>query len=122
MRSVIILFALACSFSFSANAQGRRQPQQDPYVPSNPNSPEKIEEMRRHLEQARERQKVADARNTRIWERWVYAVCIGCGPRPKGFRYVYTSPSRVLAGYIAADDDDLRSRGALRVTLRGADF
>jgi hypothetical protein len=30
---------------------------------------------------------------------------------PKGFRMVYTTPARVLAGFIAADDDDRRMRG-----------
>ncbi|MDR7036439.1 MULTISPECIES: hypothetical protein [Methylobacterium] len=66
--------------------------------------------MKRAIELGQSRQRETDARNSRIWRRWDYAVCIGCGPMPKRIRIVYTTPARVLAGHIAADDDEAFAR------------
>lgn len=58
------------------------------------------------IEAGRRRQNAANARTTRLWTRWVYAVCIGCLiGEPRVIRIVHTSPVRVLAGIPAADDD-----------------
>lgn len=72
-------------------------------------SDEKAAEVRRAIQRGQARQRVADLRNTRIWQRWGYAVCVGCGPLPSDCRRVYTTPGRVLAGFIAADDDARRT-------------
>ena len=68
-------------------------------------------EIRALIERAQRKQAVVDARNTQLWERWTYAVCIGCGPEPKSVRIVHTTHARVLAG-IPAADDDARERAA----------
>lgn len=76
--------------------------------PVDPTSDETAAETRRLIRLGQARQQAVDARNTRIWKRWDYAVCIGCGPMPKLLRIVYTTPARVLAGFLAADDDAAR--------------
>ncbi|MDO9427343.1 MAG: hypothetical protein Q7T93_10985 [Methylobacterium sp.] len=76
--------------------------------PVDPTSEETAAETRRLIRLGQARQQAVDARNTRIWKRWDYAVCIGCGPMPKLLRIVYTTPARVLAGFLAADDDAAR--------------
>lgn len=108
---IICLFASAMlGFGTPAFSQGKPQPR--PLTPpsSDAASDEKAAEVRKAIQLGQERQRGVDERNTRIWRRWDFAVCIGCGPAPKGFRMVYTTPARVLAGFIAADDDE-RQRG-----------
>ena len=110
MRAVcLISFAVfgLCSPAFS---QGKPQPRPATPPPIDAASDEKAAELKAAIQRGQARQRATDERNTRIWRRWDFAVCIGCGPMPKGFRVVYTTPSRVLAGFIAADDDD-RQRG-----------
>ena len=68
-------------------------------------SDERAVEIKALIEQGIKRQEALEKRNTNVMARWGYAVCIGCGPRPKDFRSVYTHPLRVLAGFVAADDD-----------------
>ena len=72
-------------------------------------SEEKAAETRKWVEIGQQRQRAVDARNTKLWERWTLAICIGCGPLPVKYRVVYTTPARVLAGIPAADDDARRS-------------
>lgn len=108
-----IICLLACVvFGSGTAALSQSEPQTRPTLPptSDAASPEKAAELRRAIEQGQAEQRAVDERNTRIWRRWDFAVCIGCGPMPKGFRIVYTTPGRVLAGFTAADDDD-RQRG-----------
>ncbi len=76
-----------------------------PGRPADATSDERAAEIRNAIKRAQVRQRTVEARNTRIWRRWDYAVCIGCGPVPKGLRIVHTTPARVLAGHLAADDD-----------------
>ena len=66
---------------------------------------QKMAEIKALIARARARQRATDSRNTQVWARWNYAVCLGCGWAPKGVRVVHTHPLRVLAGIIAADDD-----------------
>lgn len=71
-----------------------------------PTSDAKAQEVKTFIERARIRQRTIDRRNTDLWQRWTYAVCIGCGGSAPGpHRMVYTTPGRVLAGIPAADDD-----------------
>lgn len=101
--------SLAVSGPTSAAAQDDTRTRPAPSSrPADSASDEKAAETRRLIKLGQVRQQAADARNTRIWKRWDYAVCIGCGPMPKGLRIVYTTPARVLAGFLAADDDAAR--------------
>lgn len=110
MRVICSALAIALSFCSPAFSQGKPQPRPATSPSSVATSDEKAAETRRAIELGQARQRAVDERNTRIWRRWDFAVRIGCGPMPKGFRSVYTTPARVLAGFIAADDDD-RQRG-----------
>lgn len=79
----------------------------------------KAAELKVYIERARQRQRVVDRHNTELWQRWTYAVCVGCGgagpgPHPS----VFTTPARVLAGIPAAEDDARARRG--RGRTRGA--
>lgn len=105
MRIVLSIVALSIFSTVPAIAQGKLQPKPTVSPLSGLTSDQKAAEMKRWIEIGQQRQKASDARNTKIWKRWDYAVCIGCGPVPKNVRIVYTTPSRVLAGFIAADDD-----------------
>ena len=110
MRLICLFLCAVFSLGTPALSQGKPQPR--PLTPhsSDAASDEKAAEVRQAIERGQARQRAVDERNTRIWRRWDFAVCIGCGPVPKGFRMVYTTPARVLAGFIAADDDE-RQRG-----------
>ncbi|GEP04444.1 hypothetical protein [Methylobacterium oxalidis] len=110
MRARILSIVLVCTIAGPALAQGKLQPR-PPAPPSDINSDQKAAEVKRAIEIGQGRQREVDARNSRIWRRWDYAVCVGCGPMPRRFRIVYTTPARVLAGFIAADDDEARIRG-----------
>ena len=110
MRIICLLIGAILSVSSPAFSQGKLQPRLTTPPSSDATSDEKAAELRKAIERGQERQRATDERNTRIWRRWDFAVCIGCGPVPKGFKMVYTTPSRVLAGFIAADDDE-RQRG-----------
>ena len=111
MRLICLLSSAVISIATPALSQSHRQPRSTPPLTSDATSDEKAAELKQAIERGQARQRATDERNTRIWRRWDFAVCIGCGPVPKGFRMVYTTPSRVLAGFIAADDDDRRQRG-----------
>ena len=71
-------------------------------------------ETKRLIAKARKQQALIDQRNTDLWARWTFAVCIGCSPRAKGLRIVQTNPLRVLAGIPAAEDDARQRRRSLR--------
>ena len=114
MRIVISLVIALCAQAWPVLAQGKTQPRPAQSEIPSATSEEKAAEVRRLIEAGQARQRSADARNTRIWQRWDYAVCIGCGPMPKKFRIVYTTPARVLAGVLAADDDDARERESFK--------
>ena len=73
----------------------------------------KADETQALMEQARARQRATDQRINAMWERWTYAICIGCGWVPRNVRIVHTYPLRVLAG-IPAAVDDARERGPRR--------
>lgn len=110
MRRVALCFALSPVLfgPMAAAAQDRVRTPPSPTRPADATSDEKAAEIRRLIKQAQARQQAVEARNTRIWRRWDYAVCVGCGPSPKGLRAVYTTPARVLAGFLASDDDAAR--------------
>ena len=114
MRIVASLVIALCAQASAVLAQGRPQPRPAQSEIPGATSDEKAAEVRRLIEVAQVRQRGVDEHNTRIWKRWDYAVCIGCGPMPKKFRIVYTTPERVLAGHLAADDDDERGKQFVR--------
>lgn len=111
MRIICLSLCAVVGLGSPAFSQGKRQPRPDAPPISDAASDEKAAEIRKAIERGQARQRATDERNTRIWRRWDFAVCIGCGPAPKGFKAVYTTPARVLAGFIAADDDERRMRG-----------
>lgn len=111
MHHLICILAMFVGLTSSVSAQ-HSQPRRDPIeTQTDINSDAKAEETRRLIEKARERQKGVDRHNSNLWERWIYAVCVGCGWTPKNVRIVYTNPARVLAGVPAAEDDS-RGRSA----------
>ncbi len=114
MRIVASLVIALCAHASPVLAQGKPQPRPAQSEIHGATSDEKAAEVRRLIEVAQVRQRGVDEHNTRIWKRWDYAVCIGCGPMPKKFRIVYTTPERVLAGVLAADDDDARGKQFFR--------
>lgn len=105
MRIICLFFCGVFGLGGPAFSQGKPQPRPPTSRLSDLTSDEKAAEIKRLIEIAQARQLAVNERNTRIWRRWDYAVCIGCGLVPKGMRIVYTTPARVLAGVIAADDD-----------------
>ena len=105
MRLSILILMMLSSLTISAAAQPSR-PARDPVqTKTDINSDAKAEETKRLIEQARERQKAVDQHNSNLWERWTYAVCVGCGWTPKNVRIMHTNPSRVLIGIPAAEED-----------------
>ena len=114
MRIVASLVLALCAQGSPVLAQGKPQPRPAQTDTPGATSDEKAAEIRRLIEVGQARQRSVDAHNTRIWQRWDYAVCIGCGPMPKRFRIVYTTPARGLAGILAADDDDARERRSVK--------
>ncbi|WP_375408952.1 hypothetical protein [uncultured Methylobacterium sp.] len=114
MRIVASLVIALCAHAAPVLAQGKPQPRPAQSEVPGATSDEKAAEVKRLIEVGQARQRSVDEHNTRIWKRWDYAVCIGCGPMPKKFRIVYTTPERVLAGVLAADDDDARGRRIVR--------
>ncbi len=114
MRIAAPLFIALCALVSPVLAQAKPQPRPSQSEIPGATSDEKAAEIRRLIELGQARQRSVDAHNTRIWQRWDYAVCIGCGPMPKKFRTVYTTPGRVLAGVLAADDDDRRVKRSPR--------
>lgn len=93
---------------FAQHPQPRRDPVQ---VGTDINSDAKAEETKQLIQRARERQKAVDQHNSDLWERWIYAVCVGCSWTPKNVRIVHTNPSRVLIGIPAAEDDKRERAG-----------
>ena len=110
MRVFCVFICATIGLGSPAFSQGKPQPRLATPPSSDATGDQKAADMRQAIQRGQERQKATDERNTRIWRRWDFAVCVGCGPIPKGFRAVYTTPARVLAGFIAADDDE-RQRG-----------
>ena len=110
MRLICVLICATIALGGPAFSQGKPQPRPATPPSADATSDEKAAEMKQAIERGQARQRATDERNTRIWRRWDFAGCIGCGPMPKGFRVVYTTPSRVLEGHISADDDE-RQRG-----------
>lgn len=113
MRVPAIVLALPALLlgSVSPRAQDRFVPGRS--QPTQATKPAELteQEIGGRVAKGRERQEASDRRTSRLWERWIYAVCIGCGPLPGRFRAVYTNPGRVLAGIAAADDDERARRG-----------
>ena len=112
MRINLIVFAALLSFGGPAVAQDTTS---EPSAPSTQDAQTEEEkrksaELNVLIERARARQRAADQRSSMLWERWTYAVCLGCGPAPSNVRVVHTHPLRVLSG-IPAADDDARERG-----------
>jgi hypothetical protein len=106
MRVICVFICATIALGSPAFSQGKPQPRPLTPPPVDAASDEQAAELREAIKRGQTRQRATDERNTRIWRRWDFAVCIGCGPMPKNFRIVYTTPSRVLAGFIAADDDE----------------
>lgn len=109
MRRIAMIVVL--SFVIAPAAMAQVHPQPRPLQPPAPpaTSEEKAAQVKAWIELAQKRQRAVDARNTKLWERWALAICIGCGPLPVKYRAIYTTPARVLAGIPAADDDARRS-------------
>ena len=113
MRLSILILMLLSGFISSAVAQHSQPRRESIQTKSDINSDEKAEETKRFVEQAKERQKAVDQHNSNLWERWIYAVCLGCGRTPKNVRIMHTNPSRVLFGIPAAEDDARERVGIL---------
>ncbi|MGU3330354.1 hypothetical protein ACLBXB_25855 [Methylobacterium mesophilicum] len=113
MRTLILILVLISGLSSPVFAQ-HTQPRRDASGNSSDiNSDAKAEETKKLIGKARERQKSLDNQNTNLWDRWIYAVCLGCTWAPKNVRIVHTHPSRVLMG-IPAAEDDARERAGIR--------
>lgn len=110
MQSLIFGFGVAVLICGPVVAQERQRPsvtdQQKKAV-----SDEKAAEIRVLIAKARARQQAIDRQNERLWTRWSYAICIGCGPVSGKMRTVRTNPIRVLMGIPAAEDDARDQRG-----------
>ncbi|NEU10688.1 hypothetical protein G3T14_00905 [Methylobacterium sp. BTF04] len=88
------------------SAQQPARPRPAPAQKLDPTSDAKALELKGFIDKARLRQRAVDKRNTDLWQRWTYAVCIGCGGVSSGaVHLVYTTPARVLVGIPAAEDD-----------------
>ena len=111
MRQLLIAAATLANIVHPALAQTAPHRQPTGKSSGDATSDAKRAEISALIERAQRKQAVVDARNTQLWERWTYAVCVGCGPVPKNLRIVHTTPERVLAG-IPAADDDARERAA----------
>ena len=108
MGRIAITVVLPFLFVTSALAQGKPQPRPLQTQPPSATSDEQAAQVKEWIELAQKRQAAVDARNTKLWERWNLAVCIGCGPLLVKYRAVYTTPGRVLAGIPAGEDDARR--------------
>ena len=108
MRLVVLILCFVTLPISTGSAQGRLPPRPAQTNDRTATSDEKAAEIKRFIELGQQRQRAVDSRNTKLWERWTMAICIGCGPLPVGYRIVYTTPARVLAGIPAADDDRRR--------------
>lgn len=105
MRALLLIMIGFMGFSEPATAQ-HTQPRRDlSGSKTDITSDEKALEIKQLIAKAQERQKAVDRHNSGLWDRWVYAVCLGCGWAPKNVRIVHTNPTRVLAGIPAAEDD-----------------
>lgn len=101
IAALLLLMALV-----PATAQPSDQAPPAPQQRQNPASDEKAAETKTLAEAGRKRQDAENARTTKLWARWTYAVCIGCSlGEPRHIRVVHTTPARVLAGIPAAQDD-----------------
>ena len=105
MCSYLMAAVLIVSSILPVLAQNTAHRQPTPEKTVDMTSDAKRAETNALIEKAQKRQNVVDARNSRLWERWTYAVCIGCGDTQTNVREVYTTPGRVLAGVRAAADD-----------------
>ncbi|MCJ2123139.1 hypothetical protein [Methylobacterium sp. J-077] len=114
MRTVILISLLICDFSFPAVAQHAQPRRDNRGISSDINSDEKAEETRKFNAKAKERQRSLNNQNKNLWDRWIYAVCLGRTWAPKNVRIVHTHPSRVLMG-IPAAEDDARERADMRI-------
>lgn len=110
MRIVIMVCAAILISSTPSGAQDGAVGTSPSAKPEAQENERKSAEIKAATDRARARQRVTDQRNNALWERWIYAVCIGCGWVPRDVRIVHTHPLRVLAG-IPAADDDARERG-----------
>lgn len=111
MRTLILISFLLISFLSPVFAQHTRPRRDAAGTSNNINSDAKAEETRQLITKAREKQKSIDNKNTNLWDRWIYAVCLGCTWAPKNVRIVHTHPSRVLMGIPAAEDDARERKG-----------
>ena len=112
MRTLILISVAFIGFVSPAFAQ-HTQPRGDASANKGDiTSDEKALEVKQLIAKAQERQKSVDKHNSGLWDRWVYAVCLGCGWAPKNVRIMHTNPSRVLIGIPAAEDDARERRGA----------
>ncbi|WP_019903875.1 hypothetical protein [Methylobacterium sp. 77] len=113
MRWILGLLAVAGVLSSPCRAEPGQNPPSVTAQQRRAVSDERAAEIKAAIAEARKRQDGIDRQNTSLWLRWTYAVCIGCGPIPNGFRTVRTHPLRVLSG-IPAAMDDARERRRLR--------
>ena len=105
MRYFVIAALLLVPTTLPALAQNTNHRQPRPDRVKDPTSDAKRSEISAAIEAGQKRQAALNAKNTDLWARWTYAVCIGCGPIVGKVRIVYTTPARVLAGIPAAEDD-----------------
>lgn len=108
MYRLAVLIILSFAMAPAALAQGKPQPRPPQPPDQSLTSDEQAAKVKEWIDLAQKRQAAVDARNTKLWERWNLAVCIGCGPLLVKYRAVYTTPGRVLAGIPAGEDDARR--------------
>lgn len=102
LLAAFLLLMVVLPAASQPSDQRQAEPQQQP----NSASDEQAAETKKLIEAGRKRQEAENARTLKLWERWTYAVCIGCSVgEPKHVRVVHTTPARVLAGIPAAQDD-----------------
>ncbi|MCJ2012757.1 hypothetical protein [Methylobacterium sp. J-076] len=106
MRPLIIASMLLTAAAMPACAQDKNPSPAVTEQQPDPSSDSKQAEIKERIEAGRKKQDAFNAKAMGLWTRWTYAVCIGCGVgEPKNTRIVHTTPSRVLAGIPAAEDD-----------------
>lgn len=111
MRITIIAAYTSCSFVLPALSQESTERPSITQEQRDSVSDKRTEEIKKAIEVARKRQDDVDRRNTKLWERWTFAVCIGCNPAPARLKVVHTNPHRGLMGIPAALDDERNRRG-----------
>lgn len=120
---VVLAFAAVLLVSDACAQSGRtvtgagqtKPPSRDAAPPATGGSDEqKQTELSEAIRRGQERQQARDRATDELFERWQFAVCVGCNVVNKPFRRVWTNPLRVLAGIPASEDDKRQARPSAR--------